>query len=39
MCLFSGNANPHLAATIGQYLETPLGKCRVTRFSDCESFV
>jgi ribose-phosphate pyrophosphokinase len=39
VCLFSGNANPHLAAEIGQYLETPLGKCRVTRFSDGESFV
>ena len=39
VCLFSGNANRHLAAAIGQYLETPLGKCRVTRFSDGESFV
>jgi ribose-phosphate pyrophosphokinase len=39
VCLFSGNANPPLAAAIGQYLETPLGKCRVTRFSDGESFV
>ena len=26
VCLFSGNANPALAAAIGQYLETPLGK-------------
>src|ERR1700721_798480 len=39
VCLFSGNANPDLAAAIGQYLETPVGKCRVTRFSDGESFV
>ena len=39
VCLFSGNANPELAAAIGQYLETPLGKCRVTRFTDGESFV
>ena len=39
VCLFSGNANPQLAAAIGQYLETPLGKCRITRFSDGESFV
>jgi ribose-phosphate pyrophosphokinase len=39
VCLFSGNANPALAAAIGQYLETPLGKCKVTRFSDGESFV
>jgi ribose-phosphate pyrophosphokinase len=39
VCLFSGNANPSLAAAISQYLETPLGKCKVTRFSDGESFV
>ena len=39
VCVFSGNANPQLAAAIGQYLETPIGKCRVTRFSDGESFV
>jgi len=39
VCLFSGNANPELAAAIGQYLETPLGKCKITRFSDGESFV
>ncbi len=39
VCLFTGNANPGLAASIGQYLETPIGKCRVTRFSDGESFV
>jgi ribose-phosphate pyrophosphokinase len=39
VCLFSGNANPALATAIAQYLETPVGKCRVTRFSDGESFV
>src|SRR5580698_474369 len=39
VCLFCGNANPELAAAIGQYLETPLGKCKVMRFSDGESFV
>ena len=39
VCLFAGNANSELAAAIGQYLETPIGKCRVTRFSDGESFV
>jgi ribose-phosphate pyrophosphokinase len=39
VCLFSGNANPPLAAAIAQYLETPLAKCKVTRFSDGESFV
>lgn len=39
VCLFSGNANPSLATAIAGYLETPVGKCRVTRFSDGESFV
>jgi len=39
VCLFTGNANPALASSIGAYLETPIGKCRVTRFSDGESFV
>jgi len=39
VCLFSGNANQPLAVAIAQYLETPLGKCKVTRFSDGESFV
>jgi ribose-phosphate pyrophosphokinase len=39
VCLFTGNANPSLATAIGQYLETPIGKSKVTRFSDGESFV
>jgi ribose-phosphate pyrophosphokinase len=39
VCIFSGNANPPLAAAIAQYLETPLARCRTTRFSDGESFV
>jgi ribose-phosphate pyrophosphokinase len=39
VCLFSGNANAELAVAIAGYLETPLGKCRITRFSDGESFV
>ncbi len=39
VCLFAGNANPALATDIAAFLETPLGKCRVTRFSDGESFV
>lgn len=39
VCVFAGKANPALAAAIAQYLEEPLGKCRVTRFSDGESFV
>src|SRR5882762_4154878 len=38
VCLFSGNANPELAAAIGHYLETPLAKIRLTQFSDGESF-
>src|SRR5438045_3228209 len=39
VCIFSGNANPELAAKIAAYLETPLSKCRTVRFSDGESFV
>jgi len=39
VCLFSGGANPELAASIASYLETPLSKVRITRFSDNESFV
>jgi ribose-phosphate pyrophosphokinase len=39
VCIFSGNANPELAAKIAAYLETPLSKSRTVRFSDNESFV
>ncbi|CAN5381982.1 ribose-phosphate pyrophosphokinase [soil metagenome] len=39
VCIFSGNAHPDLAARIAGFLETPLGKCKTTRFSDAESFV
>ena len=39
VCLFSGNANPELARDIAEYLETPLGKIKVQRFSDGETFV
>ena len=39
VCLFSGNANPDLARDIAAYLETPLGKIKVQRFSDGETFV
>ena len=39
VCIFSGNANPQLAQAIATYLETPLGKCKATRFSDGETFV
>ncbi|MDB5213450.1 MAG: Ribose-phosphate pyrophosphokinae, partial [Myxococcaceae bacterium] len=38
VCLFSGNANPELARDIAAYLETPLGKIKVQRFSDGETF-
>jgi ribose-phosphate pyrophosphokinase len=38
VCIFSGNANPALAQEIAQVLEMPLGKCRVSRFSDGETF-
>jgi ribose-phosphate pyrophosphokinase len=36
MKLFSGNANPALAQAVADYLGTPLGRARVTRFSDGE---
>jgi ribose-phosphate pyrophosphokinase len=39
VCLFSGNSNPSLAKAIAAQLETPLGACKITRFSDGESFV
>src|SRR5450432_2344718 len=39
VCIFSGNANPQLATQIASFLETPLSRCRTTRFSDGESFV
>ncbi|HEX7663653.1 MAG TPA: ribose-phosphate pyrophosphokinase, partial [Polyangiaceae bacterium] len=38
VCIFSGNANPELAKSIASYLETPLSKSKITRFSDGESF-
>jgi ribose-phosphate pyrophosphokinase len=37
-CLFTGNANPDLAAEIAKVLDTPLGEARVSRFSDGETF-
>ena len=39
VCILSGNAHPELAAAIATFLETPLGKSKITRFSDGESFV
>ncbi len=38
VCLFTGNANPELAADIAQELNSPLGEARVSRFSDGETF-
>ena len=38
VCLFAGNSHPDLANAIAAYLETPLGKLKVTRFSDGETF-
>ena len=37
-CVFSGNSNPALAKKIARYLELPLGRARVSRFSDGEVF-
>ncbi|MCG0277892.1 MAG: ribose-phosphate pyrophosphokinase [Thermanaeromonas sp.] len=34
--IFTGNANPKLAQEISSYLEVPLGKAKVGRFSDGE---
>jgi ribose-phosphate pyrophosphokinase len=36
--IFSGNANPTLTAEICQYLELPVGKSKVSSFSDGETF-
>jgi ribose-phosphate pyrophosphokinase len=37
--VFSGNANRDLAEAICRYLEVPVGKAQVTRFSDGEVYV
>jgi ribose-phosphate pyrophosphokinase len=34
--IFTGNANPKLAAEIARYLKLPLGQCSLTRFCDGE---
>ena len=39
LCLLSGNANPELAAAIGQYLETPLGQCKSRASATARAFV
>jgi len=38
MGIFSGNANPALAEEIVSYLDCPLGRARVTQFSDGETY-
>ncbi|MBW2461711.1 MAG: ribose-phosphate pyrophosphokinase [Deltaproteobacteria bacterium] len=38
ICIFTGNAHPVLAESIADYLEVPLGRARVSRFSDGEVF-
>ncbi len=36
--IFAGTANPKLAEKVSEYLGTPLGKVKVTRFSDGECY-
>ena len=38
MSIFTGNANPALTLEICKYLDVPLGRSRVTQFSDAETF-
>jgi ribose-phosphate pyrophosphokinase len=38
VCILQGNAHPELAKSIAAFLETPLGKSKITRSSDGESF-
>jgi ribose-phosphate pyrophosphokinase len=38
IAIFSGSANPALSEKIARYLELPLGRAEVTRFSDGEIF-
>ena len=37
-CVFTGNANRPLAEKIANYLELPVGRAHISRFSDGESF-
>jgi ribose-phosphate pyrophosphokinase len=39
LTIFGGNSNPSLAKAVASYVGTPLGDCRVARFSDGEIFV
>ncbi len=38
ICIFSGHANSPLAEQIASYLEVPLGRCKISQFSDGEVF-
>ncbi|MGB0678309.1 MAG: ribose-phosphate pyrophosphokinase [Polyangiales bacterium] len=38
ICIFSGSANRSLAEEIAAYLELPVGRCKISRFSDGEVF-
>ncbi len=37
--IFAGNSNLRMAESVARFLQTPLGKCRVNRFSDGEVWV
>ena len=39
LMIFGGNANPELTRKIAAYLQQPLGKVQLTRFSDGETAV
>ena len=39
LMVFSGNANPVLAAQVARFLQIPLGRAEVSSFSDGEVFV
>ena len=38
ICIFSGHANPRLAEQIADYLQLPIGRCKISNFSDGEVF-
>ncbi len=38
ICIFSGHSNPVLAEQIATYLEVPLGRVKISQFSDGEVF-
>jgi ribose-phosphate pyrophosphokinase len=38
ICIFSGHANPLLAESIAEYLQLPVGRLKISNFSDGEIF-